>query len=117
MAGLLLKKYDGKVPNTLEELTNLPGVGRKTANIVLATVFNKDVIGVDVHVHRISNRFGIVKTKKPEETEKQLMKIIEKKYWKKLNIAMVSYGQTLCFPRNPECNKCPVKKYCMRIGL
>jgi endonuclease III len=105
------------MPETIEGLLELPGVGRKTANIVLARVYGKKTLGVDVHVHRISNRLGLVKTKKPEETEKALVKKIPEKYLPKLNRAFVAFGQTLCSPRNPECNICPLNKICKRVGV
>jgi endonuclease-3 len=113
----LISEYGGKVPTDLKGLTSLPGVGRKTANVMLGQIFQKDAIAVDVHVHRISNRLGWVKTRKPEETEIALMRIVPKKLWRKCNISMVSFGQTLCIPRNPKCAECPVRKCCKRIGL
>ncbi len=107
----------GKVPDTLEELVRLPGVGRKTANIVLSHCFGKDAIGVDTHVHRISNRLGLVETKTPEKTEKALMETVPKRYWKRMNLAMVAYGQTVCAPRNPACGSCRISKICPRTGV
>jgi endonuclease-3 len=107
----------GAVPDNLEELTSLPGVGRKTANIVLATSFGKDAIGVDTHVHRISNRLGIVKTKTPEKTEEELQESLPRRYWKKINLAMVAYGQTVCTPRNPACEECRITMECPKIGV
>ncbi len=111
-AKMLVKDFNGKVPSSFTDLIRLPGVGRKTANVVLSYVFSKDSIAVDTHVHRISNRFGWVKTKKPGQTEKALMKKFPKKYWKKLNKSMVSYGQTICIPRNPKCSECKIRDYC-----
>ncbi len=113
----LISEHEGKVPSHFEGLTSLPGVGRKTANVMLGQVFEKDAIAVDVHVHRISNRLGWVRTRKPEETEIELMRIIPKKLWKRCNISMVSFGQTLCIPRNPKCAECPIRKCCKRVGL
>ncbi|MBN2122598.1 endonuclease III [Candidatus Micrarchaeota archaeon] len=113
----LLSDFGGKVPSALEELTTLPGVGRKTANIILARVFGQKTIAVDVHVHRISNRLGWVKTKKPLDTEKRLMKLLPDKAIPQANRAMVSYGQTVCLPRNPKCAECRIREYCQRIGL
>lgn len=110
-------KTKGRVPDTLEEMLGLPGVGRKTANIVLARAFGKNTLGVDVHVHRISNRLGLVKTKKPEETEKALVKKIPGKYLRTLNRDFVAFGQTVCLPRNPQCPVCPLKKICRRINV
>jgi len=107
----------GSVPDTLPELLKLPGVGRKTANIVLARAFGKNTIGVDVHVHRISNRLGIVKTKNRDETEKELMKKIPKKYIRKLNLTFVAFGQTICVPRKPNCNSCSISKICSKVGV
>jgi endonuclease-3 len=93
LAKILIKKYNGQVPSTFEELTDLPGIGRKSANIVLNRVYNTPAIGVDTHVHRIANVLGWVKTKTPEQTEKQLIKILPKKYWGKVNQLMVSIGR------------------------
>src|SRR5262245_7152938 len=103
VAQLLVDKFGGKVPNTIEELMELPGVGRKTANCVLVYAFNKPAIPVDVHVHRIANRLGIVVTKNPEETEKSLMNITKKKDWLAINETFVKYGQNICLPINPTC--------------
>jgi len=108
----IVQKYNGKVPNDLESLLKLKGVGRKTANIVLAVSFGVPAIAVDVHVHRITNRMGIVKTEKPEETEMELMKILPKKYWTKLNGALVNFGQQVCTPRNPRCAECMFREVC-----
>ncbi len=105
------------VPDTLEGLLALPGVGRKTANIVLARAFGKDTIGVDVHVNRISNRLGIVSTKRPEETEKELMRIVPKRLRRSLNRSFVAFGQTVCLPRNPKCAECPMNKICYKVGV
>lgn len=105
-------KYDGIVPDSLDELIQLPGVGRKTANCVLVYAFDKPAIPVDIHVHRISNRLGLVNTKSPEETELELMKKIPKKYWIKINDTFVMYGQNICKPVNPMCNVCQIKKNC-----
>ena len=114
---ILVEKYNGQVPDTLEELLKLPGVGRKTANLVLALSFNKPAICVDVHVHRITNRLGFVKTKTPEETELELMKKVPKKYWNKINDLLVAFGQTICKPISPFCSKCPVSQYCEKVGV
>ncbi|MFH2106908.1 MAG: endonuclease III [Candidatus Micrarchaeota archaeon] len=114
---ILISEYDGKVPSTIEGLLGLPGVGRKTANIVLARVFGKDTIGVDVHVHRISNRLGLVKTKKPEETEKKLMVLVPANYRRKLNKIFVAYGQVICLPKKPLCGKCKLNRICPKIGI
>jgi endonuclease III len=113
----LLKNYGGKVPNKLEELLKLKGVGRKTANIVLSYGFNKHAIAVDTHVHRISNRLGLVKTKTPIETEEELMRILPKKYWKRFNTLLVIWGQNVCKPVKPLCDSCPIYDYCDRVGV
>lgn len=109
---IIAEKYNNKVPDNIEELLKLPGVGRKTANCVLVYGYNKHAIPVDTHVHRISNRLGLVKTKSPEETEKELIKIIPKKYWRELNSLFVKFGQTICKPANPRCNECPLADIC-----
>lgn len=114
LANELVKR--GSVPDTYEELVKLPGVGRKTANVVLASAFGKAAIGVDTHVHRVSNRMGIVETKKPEETEEELKKLIPVNLWARINKAMVGFGQTVCKPIKPLCNECPFK-WCPRIGV
>jgi len=112
LAKVLIDDYKGEVPDTLEELTKLPGVGRKTANCVLVYCFKKQVIPVDIHVHRISNRIGLVKTRSPEKTEQELMRVVPVIYWNKINEAFVIHGQTICLPINPKCQICPIKKYC-----
>ncbi len=109
---ILSKKYNGKVPDEMDKLVKLPGVGRKTAGCVLVYAFNKQAIPVDTHVHRISNRLGLVKTKKPEDTEQELMKIVPKKLWKYVNEVFVLHGQNICRPINPLCNKCSIVGYC-----
>ena len=109
---MLIEKFDGKVPDTLEELVLLPGVGRKTANCMLAYCFKKQAIAVDIHVHRISNRLGWVTTTKESETEKALLKIVPKSEWINVNRLLVGHGQTICRPVNPLCGKCGVLKYC-----
>jgi len=111
-AKVLMEKHGGMVPEAKEELLKLPGVGRKVANVVLVHAFNKNAIPVDIHVHRISNRLGIVKTKTPEQTENELEKIVPKKLWKKLNTTFVAYGQTVCLPKNPKCAECRLSKIC-----
>lgn len=102
----------GYVPADLDSLLNLPGVGRKTANIVLAAGFNINTIAVDTHVHRIANRLGWVHTRKPEDTETKLKKIIPEEYWRRLNGTLVVFGQNICRPISPKCNICPVNRYC-----
>jgi endonuclease-3 len=112
VASLVDSKYSGKVPDTLDELLKLPGVGRKTANCVLVYAFEKPAIPVDTHVHRISNRLGIVQTKTPEETELELIEKIPRKYWLKINDTFVMYGQNICKPISPMCDVCKIKKEC-----
>jgi len=109
---IIVEKYNGKVPSKLGDLLTLPGVGRKTANCVLVYGFKKPAIPVDVHVHRISNRIGIVNTKMPEETEIVLRKSIERKYWTQVNETFVTFGQNICLPKNPKCNVCHLTKLC-----
>jgi endonuclease-3 len=105
-------QYKGKVPDNLEKLVELPGVGRKTANCVLVYAYEKPAIPVDIHVHRISNRLGLVQTKNPEETEFELMKKIPKKFWLDINDTFVMYGQNICKPITPMCNVCKIKNSC-----
>ena len=112
VAKIIDSKYKGKVPEDLETLVKLPGVGRKTANCVLVYAFEKPAIPVDIHVHRISNRLGLVKTKNPEETEQELMKKIPKKFWIDINDTFVMYGQNICKPISPMCDVCKIKKSC-----
>lgn len=108
----LIENYNGKVPSNLDDLLTLPGVGRKTANCVLVYGFKKPAIPVDIHVHRISNRIGIVNTKKPEETEMVLQKSAERKHWTRINETFVTYGQNICLPKNPKCKICHLTKIC-----
>ncbi|TXJ60416.1 endonuclease III [Brachyspira aalborgi] len=108
----IIDDYNGKVPDEIDELLKLRGVGRKVANLVVTEAFDKYGICVDTHVHRISNRFGYVSTKKPEQTEFALRKKLPKKYWRIYNDTLVIYGQNLCKPINPLCNQCSVSKYC-----
>ncbi len=114
---VLIEKYKGEVPNTKQELLSIKGIGPKTANIVLAFAFGKSVLPVDTHCHRIPNRIGWVKTKTPEKTEKELEKILPKKYWKEFNRIFVLFGKTICQPISPFCSKCPIEKYCKRTGV
>ena len=112
VAKIINTKYKGKVPDDLDTLVELPGVGRKTANCVLVYAFEKPAIPVDIHVHRISNRLGLVDTKNPEETEQELMKKVPKKYWIDINDTFVMYGQNICKPISPMCDVCKIKKNC-----
>ena len=112
VAKIIDSQYKGKVPDDLEKLVELPGVGRKTANCVLVYAYEKPAIPVDIHVHRISNRLGLVQTKHPEETEFELMKKIPKKFWLDINDTFVMYGQNICKPISPMCNVCKIKNSC-----
>ena len=116
VASIINSKFKGKVPQTLDELVGLPGVGRKTANCVLVYAFEQPAIPVDIHVHRISNRLGLVNTKTPEETELELMKKIPKKFWLEINDTFVMYGQNICKPISPMCDVCKIKKKCKYYG-
>jgi endonuclease III len=109
---ILVEKYQSRVPDSLEELLVLKGIGRKTANLVLALGYQKKAICVDTHVHRICNRLGIIKTKNPFETEMALMKKLPKNYWNQINSLLVAFGQTLCRPVGPRCSQCPVSQKC-----
>ena len=113
----LINRFGGNVPRTKEELLSINGVGQKTANLVLGMAFDIPAICVDVHVHRISNRLGLVKTKTPEETEQALMTLLPKKDWIQVNWLLVALGQTICLPRIPLCSKCPVYGLCERVGV
>jgi endonuclease-3 len=112
VASIINTKFNGKVPDDLDTLITLPGVGRKTANCVLVYAFEKPAIPVDVHVHRISNRLGLVDTKTPEETEFELMKKVPERYWLEINDTFVMFGQNICKPISPMCNVCKIKKIC-----
>ncbi|MDO8655986.1 MAG: endonuclease III [Nanoarchaeota archaeon] len=112
LSRIVVEKYNGKIPRTLEGLTSLPGVGRKTANCILNYAFHQPAIAVDIHVHRISNRLGWVKTQMPEETEKALMTIVSREDWSKVNMLLVDHGQRICQPRKPRCAECVVRKWC-----
>ncbi|MBN2094543.1 MAG: endonuclease III [Candidatus Aenigmarchaeota archaeon] len=109
--------FKGKVPDTIEGLVTLPGIGRKTANIVVNAAFGKKSIGVDTHVHRIMNRLGAVQTKIPLETEMALRKLIPESHWDLINVPFVLFGQNVCTPLSPFCSRCPVEKYCSRAGV
>lgn len=112
VCNILEDKYHGKVPEDFETLIKLPSVGRKTANCVLVFGFGVPAIPVDTHVHRISNRLGLVKTKKPEETEEALIKILPKRYWLDINHMFVTFGKTICRPISPKCDECSVSDLC-----
>ena len=108
----IVNELDGKVPDTIENLTKFNGVGRKTANLVLAKGFGIPAICVDVHVHRIFNRIGYVNTKTPDETEFALREKLPQKYWLDINTLMVTHGQNVCKPTKPKCDECPIREYC-----
>jgi endonuclease-3 len=113
----LLKDYAGRVPDSIEELLTLPGVGRKTANLVVTVGYGKPGICVDIHVHRISNRWGYVRTKTPEKTEARLRKILPPRYWIIFNDLLVPFGQNICQPVSPFCSRCKLTGYCDRVGV
>src|SRR5215468_9457695 len=113
----LLTRFGGEVPSGLDELLDLPGVGRKTANIVVTLGFRKHGIAVDTHVHRISNRLGYVRTKTPDDTEMALRKRLPRRYWIIYNDLLVAYGQNLCKPISPFCSNCKIAVYCKRVGV
>jgi endonuclease III len=113
----LIKNFEGKVPKTYPELISIKHIGPKTANIVLSFAFNQSVIPVDTHCHRVPNRIGWVKTKTAEQTEKELIKILPKKYYKEFNSIFVQFGRTICTPISPKCSICPINKYCNKIDV
>lgn len=112
VAQIIVDKFGGKVPSDINQLLELPGVGRKTANCVLVYAFDKPAIPVDIHVHRISNRLGLVRTKTPERTEEELQKLVDKKLWTRVNDTFVMYGQNICLPVKPNCKACDLKSRC-----
>ena len=113
----LINRFNNKVPNTRKQLLNIKGIGPKTANIVLAFAFGKQVLPIDTHCHRIPNRLGWVKTKTPENTEIELEKILPKKHWQEFNAIFVQFGKELCQPISPWCSKCPIEKYCPKLNV
>jgi endonuclease-3 len=117
IAGRLVTEYKGVVPDTLEELLTFKGVGRKTANLVITLGYGKYGICVDTHVHRVSNRLGLVDTKNPEETEYGLMEVLPRKHWIGYNELLVSFGQQICTPVSPHCSICPHETFCPKIGV
>ncbi|HIG96449.1 TPA: endonuclease III [Candidatus Woesearchaeota archaeon] len=114
---VMQEKFDNHIPQTIEELIQLPGVGRKTANLVVAVAFEKPGMCVDTHVHHIMNRLGYVKTKNPFQTEMALRKKLPILYWEKINSLLVAFGQHLCTPVSPKCSVCPIYRYCNRVGV
>lgn len=117
MCRTIIDRHDGKVPDELDELLTFKGVGRKTANLVVTLGYHKPGICVDTHVHRISNRWGYIKTATPEKTEVALRAKLPKQYWIEYNNLLVNFGQHLCRPISPMCSNCPVKKYCPQLGV
>lgn len=115
LSKIIANELDGKCPDTIEKLIQFNGVGRKTANLVLAKGFNKPAICVDVHVHRIFNRLGYLKTKTPDETEFALRETLPIKHWLDINTLMVTHGQNICKPIRPNCTLCPIKDYCAKV--
>ena len=113
----LIKRFNSQVPDNKENLMSIKGIGPKTSNLVLNFAFNQPYIPVDVHCHRIPNRLGWVLTKTPEQTEKELEKILPKEYWMEFNGIFVLFGKTICVPVSPKCSICPIKDYCPQIGV
>jgi endonuclease-3 len=117
VSGIIIDKYGGQVPDTIDELLTIKGVGRKTANLVITEGFGKPGICVDTHVHRISNRLGIVSTKNPHETEESLRKVLPGQYWIIYNTLLVTFGKRICKPISPFCNTCPLSQICKKAGV
>lgn len=117
IAAQIEKEHSGKVPDTIDELLKFKGVGRKTANLVITLGYGKDGICVDTHVHRVSNRLGLVKTKTPDQSEFALMDVLPRKHWIGYNELLVSFGQQVCKPISPHCSTCPLEKACPQIGV
>ncbi len=113
----LITRFNSKVPDKKEDLLSIKGVGPKTANIVLAFAFNQLVLPIDTHCHRIPNRLGWIETKTPEQTEKELEKILPKEYWADFNAIFVQFGRDICQPVSPKCSGCPINMHCKRIGV
>src|SRR6516165_2642027 len=113
----LLDRFDGRVPDRIDDLLTLKGVGRKTANLVVTEAFHKPGICVDTHVHRISNRWGLVATATPDKTEMALREVLPRRHWLEYNPLLVAFGQTLCHPTSPWCSRCPVEHRCPRFGV
>ncbi|MBS3163263.1 endonuclease III [Candidatus Woesearchaeota archaeon] len=113
----IISRFNNKVPSNKEDLLSIKGIGPKTANIVLSFAYGKMVLPIDTHCHHIPNRLGWVKTKTPEQTEKELEKILPKKYWKEFNTTIILFGKSICLPISPKCSICPVFRYCKKIGV
>ncbi|MCL2380501.1 MAG: endonuclease III [Treponema sp.] len=114
---LLLERYGGQVPADMDALLSLPGVGRKTANLVITEAFGMYGICVDIHVHRICNRAGWIRAQDPEKTETALRETLPKQYWKRINGLLVLYGQNVCRPQSPFCSRCVMPSHCLRVGV
>lgn len=117
VSSVILDEYNGKVPDTIDELLTLKGVGRKTANLVVSLGYGKNAICVDTHVHRISNRLGYVSTKTPEKTEFALREKLPCRYWIEYNELLVNYGQHICVPISPKCSECVIQEFCPKVGV
>lgn len=117
ICGDLIERFGGRVPDTIDELMTLKGVGRKTANLVVTQAYGKPGICVDIHVHRISNRWGLVRTHTPDQSEAALRGALPRRYWIEYNSLLVAFGQTICQPVSPWCSRCPVEHLCPRIGV
>lgn len=117
IARLLLERHGGAIPDSIDALLELPGVGRKTANLVVTVAYRRPGICVDTHVHRITNRWGYVRTRTPTETEQRLREILPRRYWIEINGLLVAFGQTVCRPTHPRCSVCPVEALCARVGV
>lgn len=117
VASKIINMYGGRVPDTIEELLTIRGIGRKTANLVVTEGYGKPGICVDTHVHRISNRLGVVSTKTPHQTEDELRKVLPRKYWITYNALLVSFGKRICTPLSPKCSECPLEGICEKRGV
>jgi endonuclease-3 len=117
IANILIDSYEGRVPADMDLLLSLPGVGRKTANLVLIEAFDMDGICVDTHVHRISNRCGWLTSKTPDQTEMILREILPRRFWKRINAILVLFGQNVCRPISPFCSLCPIESHCARVNV
>jgi endonuclease-3 len=117
MAGRIVSEWGGRVPDEIDELLKLKGVGRKTANLVVIAGYGKPGICVDTHVHRIANLWGYVATRTPEETEAALREKLPRRYWMEINDLLVSFGQTVCRPTSPKCSECPIDRWCPKLGV
>lgn len=113
----IVDKYDGEVPKSLEELTSLAGVGRKTANVIRGNIYHEPSVVVDTHVRRISNRLGLTKNQDPEKIEQDLMKELPKDHWILYNIQIITFGRTICTARSPRCEECFLQKYCKEYKM